>query len=56
MVGTKAGEPGGLLLFTAAMPGQTPPDLVPPPPNDQIYDATEIAALPFSNQVDTRGP
>jgi hypothetical protein len=55
MVGTKAGEPGGLLLFTALMPGQTPPDVVPPPPNDQIYDATEIAALPFTDQEDTRG-
>jgi hypothetical protein len=26
-----------------------------PPPNDQIYDATEISALPYADQVDTRG-
>jgi hypothetical protein len=55
MVAAKAGEPGGLLLFTALLPGQTPPDVVPPPPNDQIYDATEISALPYADQVDTRG-
>jgi hypothetical protein len=34
--------------------GRTPPDVVPPP-NDQICDATEISALLYADQVDTRG-
>jgi len=55
MVAAKAGELGGLLLFTALLPGQTPPAVVPPPANDQIYDATEISAVPYTDQVDTRG-